>query len=456
MASDIPGRLPALFTDLYQLTMLQAYFHQRLHGRAVFSLFVRRLPAQRNYLLSCGLEAVLDYLEQLRFANDELEYLRSLELFSEPFLDWLRGFRFTGEVHAVPEGTVLFANEPILEVIAPLPEAQLIETCVMNQVHLQTVIASKAARVVVAAQGRTVIDFGARRTLGMDAAVQGARACYIAGVEATSNVLAGRLYGIPVSGTMAHSYIQATGDERAAFESFARTIPGTVLLVDTYDTLQGVKHVIELAQRTRDPIKVSAVRLDSGDLEHLAHETRRLLDAAGLRGIRIFGSSDLDEHEIERLLNAGAPIDGFGVGTGMGVSSDAPSLELVYKLTEYDAVGRTKLSTSKPVLPGRKQVYRRMRGGTMGGDVIARGDEECEGRPLLQRVMQRGRRLAALRDEQSLEAARARAHAEIAQLPRHVRQLAPAQPVYPVTVSTALQRYHASVRARISPRGGRQ
>ncbi|MCF8139102.1 MAG: nicotinate phosphoribosyltransferase, partial [Desulfotignum sp.] len=255
----------ALFTDLYELTMLQAYFHENMNQEAVFSLFVRRLPPERNFLMACGLDTVLAYLENLTFTRDSLDYLRSLGQFSDSFLEWLGHFRFTGSVRAVPEGTPVFANEPILEITAPLPQAQIIETFVMNQIHLQTLLASKAWRVVTAAQGRTVVDFGARRMHGMDAALKAARAFHIAGVAATSNVLAGKLYDLPVTGTMAHSYIQSHDNEEKAFKAFLSSFPETVLLVDTYDTLAGIHKVISLADTLGTDFKVKGVRLDSGD-----------------------------------------------------------------------------------------------------------------------------------------------------------------------------------------------
>ena len=366
----------ALFTDLYQLTMLQAYFEERMTERAVFSLFVRRLPRRRNFLIACGLDIVLDYLENLRFTQQDLAYLDSLGMFSDRFLAWLADFRFTGDVHAVREGTPIFANEPILEVEAPLPEAQLIETFVMNQVQLQTMLASKANRVVTAARGRSVIDFGARRMHGTDAALNAARAFWIAGVNATSNVLAGKRFGIPVAGTLAHSYIQAHGDEAAAFLAFAKLYPDTVLLIDTYDTLAGVQKVIDLAKRLGEYFKVRAVRLDSGDLLDLSLQARAALDQAGLHNIQIIASGSLDEYEIDALLSSGAPLDGFGVGTAMGVSADAPYLDIVYKLTSYAGDGRVKLSANKPVLPGRKQVFRNSENERETGDTIARADEE--------------------------------------------------------------------------------
>ena len=385
----------ALFTDLYELTMLQAYFEEAMAAPAVFSLFVRRLPKQRNYLLAAGLDPLLGYLETLSFTDEDIRYLASLERFSTRFLERLRNLRFTGDVWAVPEGTPVFANEPILEIEAPLPEAQLVETLVMNQVHVHTLLASKAARVVAAADGRDVLDFGARRTHGLDAAMKAARAFHIAGVTATSNVLAGKRYGIPVAGTMAHSYIQAHGDEGEAFARFAALYPETVLLVDTYDTMAGVRKVVELARKLGDDFRIRAVRLDSGDLTALAKETRRVLDEAGLPQVRIIASGGLDEYRIAAMLEQGAPVDGFGVGSSMGVSDDAPVLDVAYKLCEYGGEGRVKLSVGKPVLPGRKQVYRQADGNGDARDVIARRDETLPGRPLLQQVMSGGRRLPA-------------------------------------------------------------
>src|SRR5918992_1460795 len=285
----------ALLTDLYQLTMVQAYWREHLHDEAVFSLFVRRLPPRRNFLLACGLDDALGYLESYRFTATDLDYLAGRPEFQRPFIEWLAGFRFQGEVRAVPEGTPVFANEPILEVIAPLPQAQLMETLVLNQVHLQTMLASKAARVVLAARGRTVVDFGMRRMHGTDAALKGARAFYVAGVAATSNVLAGQVYGIPIAGTMAHSYIQVHHSELEAFRGFSAVYPETVLLVDTYDTLEGVRRVIRLAGELGDGFRVRAVRLDSGDLAALAFESRALLDQAGLQRVEIFASGGLDE-----------------------------------------------------------------------------------------------------------------------------------------------------------------
>ncbi len=440
----------ALFTDLYQLTMLQAYFEERMTERSVFSLFVRRLPPNRNFLIACGLDPVLDYLESLRFTQRDLAYLDSLGIFSKRFLLWLTDFRFTGDVHAVREGTPLFANEPILEVEAPLPEAQLIETFVINQVQLQTMLASKAHRVVTAAQGRSIIDFGARRMHGTDAAVNAARAFWIAGVNATSNVLAGKRFGISVAGTMAHSYIQAHGNEAAAFRAFANLYPDTVLLVDTYDTLTGVQKIIDLANQLGEDFKIRAVRLDSGDLLDLSLRVRDALDQAGLDRVQIIASGSLDEYEIDALLSSGAPLDGFGVGTAMGVSADAPYLDIVYKLTSYAGDGRVKLSANKPVLPGRKQVFRNADGDRDTGDTIARVDEDLSGRPLLGPVMRDGARLVPQID--NLAETRRYAAEQIARLPETVRALSDADPPYPVEISPKLNAYHEEVVRRTAAR----
>jgi nicotinate phosphoribosyltransferase len=427
---------PALLTDLYQLTMLQAYEEEGMRDTAVFSLFVRRMPAPRNFLVACGLEDVLAYLETLRFDAAALDHLATLGRFSDRFLRRLERFRFSGDVSALPEGTPVFANEPILEVVAPLPEAQFIETAVMNLVHHQTVIASKAARVLEAARGRSVVDFGLRRMHGLYAGLGAARAAYIAGIDGTSNVAAGQAYGIPPSGTMAHSYVQAHDDEYEAFRAFARLYPGTVLLVDTYDTIAGVRKVVDLARELGADFHVGAIRLDSGDLHALAVEARRILDDAGLQAVRIVASSSLNEDLIDALVRDGAPIDIFGVGTEMGVSRDVPTIDIVYKLVEYAGRGRLKLSPGKPVLPGRKQVFRVEHDGVADRDVLARHDERIDGRPLLEPVMQRGSRLSAGRA--SVEDARRRYRAEMERLPRRVRALAPADPPYVVAISEGL------------------
>jgi nicotinate phosphoribosyltransferase len=426
-----------MFTDFYELAMLQAYFEEQMSEWAVFSLFVRSLPPRRNYLLACGLDDVLTFLETVHFDQAALEYLTSLGRFSDRFLHYLEGLRFTGDVFAVPEGTPVFGDEPILEIEAPIAEAQFVETLVMNQIHLQTVLASKAVRVVEAAQGRPVVDFGLRRTHGIDAGLKGARALHIAGVDATSNLAAGQMYGLRIAGTLAHSYIQAHDDEYEAFRAFARLYPDTVLLVDTYDTLAGVRKVIALARELGGDFHVSAVRLDSGDLGTLAAEARRLLDQAGLERVGIFASGGLNEDEIAGLVNAGAPITGFGIGSDMAVSRDAPALDMVYKLVEYGRRPRLKLSTGKVLLPGRKQVCRVEHDGVADHDVLARRDDEPCGRPLLHRVMVAGRRVT---ESPTLDASRAHARWELHKLPQRVRRLEPAARPYGVEISEALAR----------------
>ncbi len=439
-----------LLTDLYELSMLQSYFDEGLEDRAVFSLFVRRLPAHRNFLLACGLEDVLRELESFAFGEAALEGLARLRPFPRRFLDRLASLRFGGDVWAVPEGTPLFAGEPILEIAASLPEAQVLETLVMNTIHLQTLVASKAARVVHAAAGRTVVDFGLRRMHGADAGLRGAWAMYVAGVGATSNVLAGIEYGIPVAGTMAHSYVQAHGSELAAFRAFARAHPGTTLLVDTYDTLEGVENVVSLARELGPRFDVRAIRLDSGDLAALSKAARARLDAAGLSSVGIFASGGLDEWEIERLVAGGAPIDGFGVGTAMGVSADAPSLDLAYKLVSYAGEGRLKLSTGKELLPCQKQLFRQEEGGVAVRDALALAGEELPGRPLLLEVMRGGRRTAP---PEPLELARARAREELARLPPALRRLSRAEPGHPVLPSARLLAERDAVVRRLSRSG---
>jgi nicotinate phosphoribosyltransferase len=439
----------ALFTDLYELTMLEAYLEEEMHEVAVFSLFVRHLPARRNFLLACGLDDVLSFFESVRFDQAGLAYLESLGRFSPRFLSYLETLRFTGDVYAVAEGTPIFAGEPLVEIEAPIAEAQLVETFVMNQIHLQTLLASKAARVVEAAGGRDVIDFGLRRAHGTDAGLKAARAFHIAGVHATSNLAAGQAYGLDVAGTLAHSYIQAHDDEYEAFRRFARLYPDTTLLVDTYDTLDGVRKVIRLARELGPRFHVSAVRLDSGDLAGLAVQTRRLLDEAGLERVRIFASGGLDEDEIARLLAIGAPIDAFGVGTEMAVSRDAPGLDIVYKLVEYAGRSRLKLSTGKILLPGPKQIFRIERDGVADHDVLARRDEAHAGRPLLQRVMAKCRRCPER--HVTLDEARAHTRVELQRLPSRLRRLEPAVPPYVIEVSDELARARDALRQQHEP-----
>lgn len=430
----------ALFADLYELTMAASYFREGMRQDATFSLFVRTLPAGRSFLVAAGLEDVLEYLAGFRFTPEALQYLERIGLFERAFLDFLAGVRFTGTVRAVPEGTVLFPDEPLLEVTAPLIEAQLVETAIMNICHLQTVLASKAARVVLAARGKPVVDFGLRRTHGIDAGLKAARASHIAGVIMTSNVLAAMHYGIGPSGTMAHSYITAFAREIDAFRAYARAFPDrAILLIDTYDTVAGAHKAATVARElAASGHRLTGVRLDSGDILALSREVRRVLDEAGCRDVRVFASGGLDEDSIDRLLAAGAPIDAFGVGTRMNVSADAPYVDMAYKLVRHDGRDVLKLSPGKETWPGEKQIYRRMGpDGRFSGDVLALADEPSpapDAEAMLEPVMRDGRTLAA---HPPLTAIRDRCAHQLAALPDGVRRLTGADR-YPVTPSERL------------------
>ena len=412
-----------LLTDLYELSMLETYSAHGMDATAVFELFVRKLPPERGFLMAAGLEQALEFLETLSFGEDELAWLRSTGMFAADFLDSLATFRFTGDVDAMPEGTVFFPDEPVLRVTARLPEAQFVETRLMNLVHFQTVVASKAARMVLAAPGKQLVDFGLRRAHGAEAGLLAARASYLAGFAATATVLAGRNFGIPLVGTMAHSFVQAHDDEATAFERFARVRPRALtLLIDTYDTERSASIVAGIAPKlAAEGITISAVRLDSGDLAAHARAVRAILDAAGLRSIRIFASGGLDEMSLLALCDGGAPIDGFGVGTSLTTSSDAPALDCAYKLQEYAGLARRKRSEGKATWPGRKQVYRRYHADdSIAGDVVALTTETVDGEPLLRPAMRDGRRVPGLPD---LAQARAHASASLARLPVALRRL---------------------------------
>lgn len=396
MAADVA---PALLVDLYELTMADVYRREGMDARpATFSLFVRTLPRHRGWLVAAGLDDVLRWLEELRFGERELAALDRLGLFDPAFLDWLGDLRFTGSVRAVPEGTLVFPDEPILEVDAPVAQAQVAETFLLNQVTLQTVLATKAARCRAAAGDRVVVDFAMRRTHGIDAAMKLARVSRIVGLAATSNVAAADRYGLPVTGTMAHSLVQAHDRELDAFRAFAAAYrDATVLLVDTYDSVRGIEHAIRVAAECRDRgVRIRGIRLDSGDLVALARHARRRLDEEGFPDVQIFASGGLDEYEIDRLVRVeAAPIDGFGVGTALAVSDDAPGLDAVYKLTEFDGRPVRKTSAGKATWPGAKQVWR---AADWSGDVLALGAEPAPGAdhtPLLAEVMRAGRRTGA-------------------------------------------------------------
>jgi len=439
-----------LLTDLYQLTMLKGYHTHGMDDVAVFEFFARRLPQRRNFLVAAGLEQALGFLEQARFTPEELAFLRRDPRLDDGFVAWLAGFRFTGDVDAVPEGTLVFADEPILRVAAPLPQAQLVESRLINILHYQTLIASKAARMVLMAPGKTLVDFGFRRAHGAEAGLFAARAAYLAGFAGSATVEADRCYGVPAFGTMAHSYIQAHARERDAFRSFAEAQPtNVVLLIDTYDTIAGARAVAALApELAASGIQVRAVRLDSGDLGALAHEVRGILDAAGLQAIDIFASSSIDEYALERLEADAAPIGGYGIGTRLTTSADAPYLDCAYKLQEYAGLARRKRSAGKATWPGRKQVFRRHGDdGSLQGDVLTVEGDRQEGEALLRPVMRGGRRLAAA---EPLVAIRARCAEGLERLPPPLRWLAPAEPPYPVVVAPALRQLADAVDARMA------
>jgi nicotinate phosphoribosyltransferase len=429
-----PGCNP-LLTDLYQLNMIDAYLAHGETNTAIFELFVRELPRRRGFLMAAGLEQALKFLEDLRFTADEIDWLKSTGRFSARTLNYLAELRFTGEVHAMPEGTIFFPNEPILRVTAPLPEAQLVEARLINIVHFQSLIASKAARMVLAAPDKLLVDFGLRRAHGAEAGLMAARASYIAGFAGTATVLAAKLFDIPLFGTMAHSYIQAHDSETLAFERFAHARPqGLVFLIDTYDTEAAARKVAALAPRLKAAgIDVSGVRLDSGDLIALSKSVRRILDDAGLVEVTIFASGGLDEDQLMAMAKAKAPIDGFGIGASLTTSSDAPALDCAYKLQEYAGSPRRKHSTGKATLPGRKQVWRRYGpDGSMAGDMLSAEDDAQPGEPLIHQVMGAGKRLTP-----TLNESRAHAEREFQRLPEPLRELKMSG-TYPIQVGEAL------------------
>jgi nicotinate phosphoribosyltransferase len=440
----------ALLTDLYQLTMLDAYFRADMDDTAVFELFVRRLPRERGFLVAAGLQQAVEFLETLAFGDDEVGWLREQGGFSQRFVERLKAFRFSGDVDAMPEGTVFFGNEPLLRVTAPLPQAQFVESRLLNLLHFQTLVASKAARVVLAARGRLLVDFGMRRAHGAEAALLASRAAYLAGFAGTATLEAARQFGIPAFGTMAHSFIQAHPSEIAAFEAFARARPTRpTLLIDTYDTERAAGKVVELARRlSSEGIAIGGVRLDSGDLGAHAKAVRRLLDEGGCRQTTIFASGNLDEHRIAQLLADGAPIDGFGVGTALDTSIDVPAIDAVYKIQSYGGVARRKRSEGKATWPGAKQVWREYDGrdGMMACDRLSLIDEPASGEALLRPVMRAGQRIGPL---PSLAQARDHHAAQMRTLPPRLRTLEPVDPPYPVEVSVAVCELAARVDAAI-------
>jgi nicotinate phosphoribosyltransferase len=449
---DEASRTSALLLDLYELTMAQAYVDEGMDAPATFSLFVRSLPPERGYLVAAGLEDVLQYIEQFAFGSGDLSYLESTGLFMPRLLDRLARLQFTGSVRALPEGTVCFADEPLLEVTAPIVEAQLLETIVINEIQLHTMIASKAARCVSVGGGKPMIDFSLRRVQGPHTGLPVARASYLAGFEGTSNVLAGQRFGIPIAGTMAHSYIEAFDDETAAFRAYALAYPDTsVLLLDTYDVIDAAHRAVtvgrELAARGH---RLRGVRLDSGDLVELSRAVRAILDDAGLTQTIIFASGALDEYAVEAVVKSGAPIDGFGVGTRLGVSADAPHLDLAYKLVAYDGRPTLKLSAGKSTWPAPKQVWRTRGDKSLERDWLGLSDERAPdgAQPLLVDVMRDGQRAAPA---ESLEESRARCREQVALLPAGCLRLREPDP-YPVHITPGLRTLQRQTTERVTSR----
>jgi nicotinate phosphoribosyltransferase len=427
-----------LTTDLYELNMVQAYLDRGEDKEAVFEFFVRKLPARRGFLLAAGLEDALDFLETIRFSDEEISWLRGTGRFRDNLIDYLKSFRFTGDVHAIREGTVCFANQPLLRITAPLPQAQLVESRLINILHFQTLIASKAARMVLAAPGKVLSDFGLRTAHGAEAGLFSARASYIAGFAGAANVLAGARYGIPVVGTMAHSYVQTHDNEKQAFEDFARARPeGVILLIDTYDTEAGARKVVELYPGLKaDGITIRGVRVDSGDLIAMSKKVRSIFDEAGLKDLIILVSGGVNEDVLQVMMKEKAPIDGFGIGVSLDVSTDAPALDCAYKLQEYAGAPRRKRSEGKATWPGRKQVWRAYDSdGRMRGDILSAETDSQPGETLVVPVMRAGKRVAPA---ETLAQIRERAAAGLARLPEPLRRLETGHG-YPVKISEALK-----------------
>lgn len=440
----------ALLTDLYQLTMAQAYFQNCHTEPATFSFFIRAYPANRGYIVAAGLQDVVEFLEQFSFDSPAIDYLHSLKLFADDFLDFLKRLRFTGEVWAIPEGRLFFKDEPVIEVTAPIIEAQIVETFIINQINFQSLIATKAARCVHAARGRAVVDFSLRRTHGIDAGMKVARASYLAGFAGTSNVRAGRRYGIPVVGTMAHSFVSSHEREIDAFRAFVKSFPNhSILLIDTYDTIAGAHKAVEVGREmTARGERLQGVRIDSGDLATLARQVRKIFDAADMKDVKIIGSGGLDEFDLAEFADANVPYDSYGVGTKMGVSGDAPWTDCAYKLVEYCGRPVLKLSTGKVSWPGKKQVYRLRDGeGWLQNDYVTRREENIpNAEPMLKKVMAQGKAVAPL---PSLEQSRAVFLEEFGSLPDAIKSMRNPEH-YSVEFSGALKELRNAVERKVT------
>ncbi len=436
----------SLLTDLYELTMAQVYFNEGMNGIATFDFFARKLK-NRSYLVSAGLEQLLYYLEHVKFSDEDIAFLKETGKFSDDFLNYLKDFRFSGDLYAVEEGEFLFENEPFIRLEAPIIEAQIVETFLINTMQLSILVATKAMRCHSVAENTSLVDFGLRRAHGTDAGMKAARSAYIGGFAGTSNVLATKAFGVPAFGTMAHSFILAHESEEEAFEHFAKSYPqNAILLVDTFDTIEGVKHAIETVKKLGMPT-FKGVRLDSGDIEVLSKEARKLLDEAGFKDATIIASGGLNEYKIETLLKSGAPIDGWGVGTELVVSADVPYLDCAYKLVEYDGKPKMKFSSGKMTLPGRKQIFRKYKDGKFEKDTIALHDEKIEGSPLLKPFMRDGKVISSL---PSLEAIREKAIENFERLPEELKDIRKESGLQP-TLSPKLTQLMESIQKSMVP-----
>jgi len=439
----------SLLIDFYELTMAQSYFIHKPNTRATFELFVRSLGPRRAYLIAAGLKDILTYIRNLRFTDKEIGYLKRQRLFSSQFLSYLKRFRFQGDIWALPEGTIFFANEPVIRVTANIIEAQLLESFCLNTVNLQAMIASKASRVVLAAGGCGVYDFSLRRTQGSDAAIKAARSAYLAGCCGTSNVLAGLLYKIPITGTMAHSFVMAFNNELESFRAYSSVFPeNTTLLVDTYDTKKGIENAVRIGKLLQQRgHRLKGIRIDSADLVSLSRIARRMLDSADLRFVKIFASGNLDEYKIQDLLKRGARIDNFGVGTNMGASTDAPYLDVIYKLSEISQndgkfLPTMKLSRDKVTYPGRKQIFRiKDKRGNYVKDILALGGEKVKGNPQLIKVVSKGK---TIYKTPALSEIRKKLARNLSHLPLKYKQIYP-KSHYPVVISPKLKKLTLSL-----------
>ena len=420
----------SLLTDLYEITMAYSYFKSNRNEISTFELFIRNLPKNRNFLVSAGIDDIIKIISEFHFTDDDIKYLKSLKLFSDDFLDYLKNFKFKGDVWAIPSGQIYFPNEPVIRITADRISAQLLETIILNQFNFQSMIASKCARIIISSRGIPCVDFSPRRDHGIDSALKVAKVSYICNFIGTSNVLAGKIFNIPVYGTMAHSYIMSFSDEETAFREFLKCFEEPVLLIDTYDTIEGAKKVIKLL---KEGYKIKGVRIDSGDLVELSKKVKQIFKNEGF-DIKIFLSGDLDEYVIDEILSKGAIADAFGVGTKMGTSSDAPYLNGVYKLVEDEYGFKIKTSPGKITLPGKKQVYRIYKNGIMEKDIIALEDEKCEGIPLLKKYIENGNVL----EYEDIENSRKFFKENLSTLPDYLKTTRKSEIDYPIEVSDKL------------------